>query len=167
MESTEEWRAVVGFEDYYRVSNRGRVYSIRTDRILSPAMAGLYPAVRLKVGGVGKTMKLHVMVAEAFIGPRPDMGGARVDICHNDNDRTNAAVENLRYDTHQNNQRQMAADGRGNIARTHCKRGHEFTPENTWHHKARGGTTRVCRACHYMRREQQRARSDSGYPQSA
>lgn len=35
-------------------------------------------------------------------------------------------------------------------SRTHCKRGHEFTPENT---RIRRGTTRVCRIC---QREDQR-----------
>lgn len=33
---------------------------------------------------------------------------------------------------------------RFNVARTHCKRGHEFTPENTYFKK---GNKRVCRTC--------------------
>lgn len=40
---------------------------------------------------------------------------------------------------------------RGEI--THCKRGHEYTPENTYRHPTRGYT--CCRACH---RDRERAR---------
>lgn len=43
----------------------------------------------------------------------------------------------------------------GNGAKTHCKRGHEFTPENTYVMK-RGG--RSCRACLRLHQANQRAR---------
>jgi hypothetical protein len=93
-----------------------------------------------------------VLVAEAFLGPRP-VSDVRIDICHGDNDPYNNRLSNLRYDTHQANQEQMARDGRGNAGRTHCKRGHEFNAENTWNHKRPNGkTARVCRVCHYIRR---------------
>ena len=35
-----------------------------------------------------------------------------------------------------------------NAAKTHCKRGHEFTPENTRESSGVRGPYRVCRACH-------------------
>lgn len=148
---TEEWRPAVGFEDHYHVSNHGRVLSLRTGRHLKPYTGAHYPTVTFKVNGQATTKRLHLLVAAAFLGPRP-AGSERIDVCHNDNDPSNNTLENLRYDTHRNNQRQMAEDGRGARARTHCKNGHEFTDENTWHHKARGTTQRVCRTCHYARR---------------
>lgn len=167
MTSDEKWLPVVGFEGYYQVSDLGRVYSIRTKRIMRQSIvANRYPGVRLKVDGAGKTLRTHVLVALAFIGPRPDMGGVRVDVCHNDGDPLNPALSNLRYDTHRNNQRQMTTDGTSNASRTHCKRGHEFTPDNTWHHSAKNRALRTCRACHYLRKEERRA-ANSGDPQSA
>lgn len=167
MTEHEEWRPIVGYEALYDISSLGRVRNARTGLVRKPWLGGHYPSVTLKKDGVAKTQFLHRFVAAAFLGPKPELGGERVDICHNDGDAFNNRADNLRYDTHRNNQRQMVADGTSNLSRTHCKRGHEWTPENTWHHKSRGRTTRVCRACHYMRREQQRARSDSGYSQSA
>ena len=41
----------------------------------------------------------------------------------------------------------------GNARKTHCKRGHEFTKENTYPRKARG---RECRKCMTLRRNKQR-----------
>ena len=43
----------------------------------------------------GCRLHVHVLVASAFIGPRPD--GQQV--CHCDGDRTNNKPDNLRYDT--------------------------------------------------------------------
>lgn len=41
-----------------------------------------------------------------------------------------------------------AANGRRQQARTHCKRGHEFTPENTGTQtSAKGTPSRYCKAC--------------------
>ena len=35
MERVEEWRDVVGYEQHFQVSNFGRIYSKRTNKILS------------------------------------------------------------------------------------------------------------------------------------
>lgn len=42
-------------------------------------------------------------------------------------------------------------------AQTHCLRGHEFTPENTYIHKSRG--VRICRECHRVRNRKQKDES--------
>jgi hypothetical protein len=44
---------------------------------------------------------------------------------------------------------------RGSNVRTHCKHGHEFTPENSIYHK-RGG--RNCRICNNLRHKKYRQR---------
>jgi hypothetical protein len=59
--------------------------------------------------------------------------------------------------THLQNMQDMARKGRGNSGYrgvTHCKRGHEFTPENT-HYE---GTGRRCRTCHRLAERARRLR---------
>lgn len=43
----------------------------------------------------------------------------------------------------------LRGNGPGGVngRKTHCKRGHEFTPENTYHYTNRGKPARKCRAC--------------------
>ena len=63
--------------------------------------------------------------------------------------------DHLELGTQADNLRDMFARGRnrnGKELMTHCKRGHEFTEENT----RMNGTRRVCRTCH---RETTRARN--------
>ncbi len=49
--------------------------------------------------------------------------------------------------------------GRGptalNAAKTHCKRGHEFTPENTYYRRDSANGLRQCRTCIRARNKQQ------------
>lgn len=79
----EEWRDVVGFDDY-EVSNLGRVRSwrrrswnatkpITTPRLLklSPAANG-YCVIRIGDGNRRKTMYVHEIVLLSFVGPRPN-----------------------------------------------------------------------------------------------
>ena len=42
---------------------------------------------------------VHQLVAEAFLGPCPQ----GMEVCHNDGDRANNKLENLRYDTRKAN----------------------------------------------------------------
>lgn len=59
------------------------------------------------------------------------------------------------------NMRDMAAKGRHYLGnRTHCPKGHEFTPENTGIHDYNGKRGRVCRAC---TRERQRREYHFGW----
>lgn len=163
--TSEEWRSVVGFEGHYEVSSEGRVRSVdRTlihgsghpwtlkGRALKPAVnRGGYPIVVLCVNGSRHTAGVHTLAALAFLGPRP----AGLDICHYDDVKTNNRTANLRYDTRSANQLDRVRLGTHNLAgRTHCKHGHEFTPENT------GQTStgcRRCRACDSAAERQRRA----------
>lgn len=92
--------------------------------------------------GRGRNRSVHVLVAEAFLGPRPD----GLMVCHNDNDPTNNVVANLRYDTQSSNVLD-SVDVRSHrqTRKTHCIRGHEFSPHNTIQRASRKG--RICRTC--------------------
>lgn len=117
----ETWRPVRGFEDRYEVSDHGRVRSVdrllkcRGDgvvrhrgRILSQTASNGYPRVALGVGGGDSVRaRVHVLVLEAFVGPRPEGMEAR----HLDGDRTNNRVGNLRWSDHLTNMRDKADHG--------------------------------------------------------
>jgi hypothetical protein len=159
----EEWRAVVGYEYFYEVSNHGRVRSLdkivsgrngkpcprrgrvlklryRTDRPIA------YATVGLKANGIDKCCPVHILVAEAFLGPRPD----GYHCCHGDGNPRNNHLSNLRWDTPAGNTLDMLAHGthpsyRGRTT-THCPRGHELTPENSYPRSDSISSVR-CRTC--------------------
>lgn len=99
----EVWKDVVGLEGRYEVSNLGRVRSLafrgRGEAGLmrpSPNYSG-YQVITL--GAHRKQYRVHVLVLEAFVGPRPPgMQG-----CHNNGDRADNRLENLRWDTPKGN----------------------------------------------------------------
>lgn len=103
----EEWRPVVGWERHYFVSNLGRVKSVgepgpnlTIGKVLKPAISKGYQRYRLSRDGNTHRYALgYVLVAEAFIGPRPE----GYDINHIDGKRDNPRVENLEYVTRRQN----------------------------------------------------------------
>lgn len=118
----EEWRPVVGFEGYYSVSNLGRVRSedrTFTDKrgvfrrrrgviLRTPPNQDGYPKMSLCKDGRRKDGLVHQEVLNAFVGPRPD---PKSEGCHNDGDPANNRLENLRWDTMTNNQRDRVKHG--------------------------------------------------------
>ncbi len=151
----EEWRPVAGYEGLYEVSSLGRVrimgrmtrgkggsrYFRRSHLKKLATDRGGYLNVHLAKDGHKVTPGVHVVVLEAFVGPRPDgMVG-----CHNDGDPSNNRIDNLRWDTREANARDTVTHGKHPMAgKTHCKHGHEFTPENTILNR---NGHRACRAC--------------------
>jgi hypothetical protein len=113
---TETWRPIAGYE-YYEVSDAGRVRSIkRTTRmgarggsILKPLRDHYgYVTVILYQNGTRRRFKIHTLVLEAFVGPRPH----RMDACHYpDPNKKNCALSNLRWDTRINNLRDKICHG--------------------------------------------------------
>lgn len=92
---TEEWRAVIGFENRYEVSNAGRVRSLRKGIILKPET---HRKGHLKVdlcnGIVCKKLFIHRLVALAFIEQTiPE----RIVVNHKDGNKKNNVVENLEW----------------------------------------------------------------------
>ena len=106
---TEVWKPVVGREGEYEVSSFGRVRSldrtiVRRDglrlrlrgRVLRPqARDARYWSVDLGAGMV----RIHELVAAAFLGPRPP--GALV--LHRDDDGRHNVLNNLRYGSNSEN----------------------------------------------------------------
>jgi DNA-binding transcriptional regulator YiaG len=55
----------------------------------------------------GKSRLLHSLILEAFKGPRP----LKTECCHNDGNPVNNRLDNLRWGTHQENQRDALRHG--------------------------------------------------------
>lgn len=117
---SEEWRDVLDWEGLYQVSNLGRVRSVERRakqsrwgtsttrhvraRILKPFTTGptppVYMLVRLYREGKKVQRKIHHLVAEAFLEPKPFKDAL---VLHWDDDPKNNAAENLRWGTQSEN----------------------------------------------------------------
>lgn len=113
----EKWLPVVGAEGRYEVSNTGRVrgrvgYLGRiedywTERRLFPVLG--YMVVRItSAPNYTRLRRVHQLVAEAFVGPRPP--GMQVN--HKDLNKLNNSAENLEWVTPGDNTRHAARAGR-------------------------------------------------------
>ena len=157
LERAERWKPVTGHEGIYEVSNHGRVRSVdrtvtRSDGqvhqlkgniLRTPLNKYGYPCVNLCIQGKQQKRHVHALVAEAFIGTRPD----GVDVCHSDGDPANNHVDNLRYGTRSENMLDSVRHGTDhNAAKTHCPLGHRLSAENIPPSHARRGW-RTCLAC--------------------
>lgn len=103
----------------YRVSNYGRIAShwvqgcgsavrwrIRP-KVLRCHLSSGYVVASLKIDGRQVLRKVHQLVLEAFVGPRPN----GMVTCHNDGDSSNNRLENLRYGTPADNGADTARHG--------------------------------------------------------
>lgn len=155
----ERWLPVVGYEGAYEVSNHGRARSLDRVKKYKDGRQRFWPGKLLKLRPTPTgylrfntyrgDVYIHRAVLEAFVGPCPDGQEA----CHNDSNRSNNYVENLRWDTRFGNCQDIKAIGsHGNTQKTHCPNGHPYDGQV----KSGGGRTR--RYCKLCRNERARAR---------
>lgn len=115
----ERWKAIPNTGEFYEVSSLGRVRSWKRKGCISGRREEpLILSLGMSRGGylqagVGasradrKTRDVHVMVAEAFLGPRPDGLAVR----HLNGDQVDNRVENLAYGTYTQNSADMRRHG--------------------------------------------------------
>ena len=157
MPAVEQWKPVHGYEGIYEVSSHGRVRSLdrtvtysdgrvcrlKGKALRTPPNQDGYPRANLSAQGKSQVRHVHALVAEAFIGPRPD----GVDVCHGDGDPANNRLDNLRYGTRSENMLDAVRHGTDhNAAKTRCPRGHELSAENVPPSATKRGW-RTCLAC--------------------
>lgn len=113
----EEWLPISGF-DGYEVSCLGRVrtwrkqgssVALRDAPVIKKQTVDEQgrPRVCLSKNGRGKSFRACRLVLLAFIGEPPE----GCEACHNDGDRTNNVLTNLRWDTHLANMRDTIQHG--------------------------------------------------------
>jgi hypothetical protein len=93
----EVWKAVPGYEGRYEVSDLGHVRNVGGRVLALCTVSGGYKAVSL---GRNNSKTIHRLVALAFLGPAPN---EKPLVLHNDGDRTNNTLHNLRYGSHADN----------------------------------------------------------------
>ncbi|QOH59937.1 hypothetical protein C6Y44_27920 (plasmid) [Rhodococcus rhodochrous] len=153
----EVWVPVKGYEGHYEVSTHGRVKSLtRTlphahsgtktypETILSPAVAKKgHLQVGLNLDGKRRTVLVHHLVAEAFLGERPE----GLQVRHLDGNPANNHVTNLLWGTGGENNRDAVRHGTHYAAsKTECPRGHLLVPPNLVPSLLKKGR-RDCLAC--------------------
>lgn len=93
----EEWRPVVCWERYYRVSSLGRVYSLhQTGRLVIGMPVEGYRVLKVRDKERRGHLPVHCMVLEAFVGPRPS---TTHEGCHDNGEPSDNRLSNLRWDT--------------------------------------------------------------------
>jgi hypothetical protein len=113
------------------------------------------------IGGVGRSVLLHRVVYELLVAPIPD--GMTLDhLCHTSDPscaggpgcshRRCCNPAHMEIVTRSENIRRGRGPHHANRAKTHCIRGHAFTPENTYVQQGRFRGCRKCRAAGQRRR---------------
>lgn len=96
----EEWKEIKGYEELYRISNTGKIYSNITNKFIKPFINnGNYYEVVLKKEKRSKHFRVHRLVAEAFI---ENKNNCRC-VNHIDGNKKNNNVNNLEWCTHKEN----------------------------------------------------------------
>lgn len=118
----EHWKPVLGYESFYEVSDQGRVRSLDREvphrksgflrlrgRVLveNGSHAGGYRQVMLSNGGKLVARKIHRLVLESFVGPKPEGAEAR----HVDGNPANNRLTNLCWGTHAENEKDKRLHG--------------------------------------------------------
>jgi hypothetical protein len=160
------WAPIADWVGFYEVSDAGEVRSL--DRVVGlRTIRGRVLRRRLKQSGYYSVLlcregrrwdvKIHRLVAETLIGPRP----AGMQTCHEDGDKGNNALSNLRYDTKSSNEQDKFRHGTNhNSNKTYCAKGHPYDHSNTyWVKDSKRAPHRECRACWRERQRQRRQAS--------
>lgn len=119
MRRTEKWKWIRGYKGYYKVSNLGRVKSIKhtwingaghrcttSPRILKTS-GWHYPIVGLRKKGKRKTFCVHDLVLTTFAGKCPD----GLECCHRNDVRSDNKLTNLYWGTHSQNLQDAVRNG--------------------------------------------------------
>lgn len=142
---TELWHFIANTDGWYMVSNLGRVESWkrvdsagRSTVLKQSTIKGGYQVVTLYVAGKPLTRLVHILVLEAFVGPKP-LG---METRHLDGNPANNVLTNLTYGTPRENAADRDTHGtdpfrpsedRGGVLHLQCSKCQAWRPEGDFH----------------------------------
>ena len=157
MTKSETWKDIAGFEGFYKVSDKGRIYSVervnsRGSRcggriVKSTYDKGAYHHVNLYKNGKRKTRTVHRLVAETFLPNPNDLP----QVNHRDEVKDNNNVENLEWcdSTYNNNYGTKIERLSKKVKAVNAKTGETITFNSTAEAErkgySRGGVSAACR----------------------
>ena len=97
---------IAGYSSYY-ISRSGQVYSARLGRLLKDCNCDGYRKVSLSANGHSRSIKVHRLVALAFL-PNPQN---KPDVNHKDGNKANNCLNNLEWCTEKENVRHAVRTG--------------------------------------------------------
>lgn len=98
----EQWRDIKGYEEFYFISDKGRVMNARSGKILKPAKSNKgYMRVLLCKNGKKRNMSVHRLVADAFV-PNPQ---GLPEVNHINGNKLDNCSINLEWISHAENMR--------------------------------------------------------------
>lgn len=100
----EIWKDVVGYEGLYQISNFGKVKSLYKNKLMKHKLdkAG-YCVIGLTKDGKQKVLKVHRLVAQAFLDDFEEKDRLKYHVDHKDEDKQNNIASNLQMLTHFDN----------------------------------------------------------------
>lgn len=153
MDEIETWLPIAGYEEFYAVSDQGRVKRLKRRKgpvgknwpYLQPVpQRSGHLTVSLYRDRQTKLVKIHLLVLGAFVKPRPPGMITR----HLNGDPTDNRLSNLTYGTYKENLEDDILNGilKGRAPwKTACLKNHEYTEENTYVDPRTG--SRSCKIC--------------------
>lgn len=170
MTDVEFWVPCPDYEAEYEVSSLGTVRSV--DRLVYDQATGRprrrrsqemkqcpsgkrnpYLTCGLSRNGRRRTVRIHVLVCNAFHGPKPS---TLHEVRHINGDLTDNRAANLAWGSHSDNMRDKVAHGTHHFAnKTHCPRGHAYAGDNLYMRRSGGRQCRTC-ARRFVREHRQR-----------
>ena len=151
-EPEETWRTIPGYEGYYEVSSEGRVRSIprtlpdgraRKGKVLKQCTTKGNGRLKVTLARDGRStnVKVHQLVAQAFLGSAPV---GKTLVLHNDGNHLNNRARNLRWGNYSDNVRDSLTHGTWRNQHTAAahpepKPWHDAKPGEVWALSVLGG----------------------------
>ena len=104
-----DFSPIPGYENYL-ISRNGKVYSLKSKRIMKHCIQGGYANVKIRKDNQNNSFGVHRLVAYVFI-PNPEN---KLIVNHINSDRSDNRVENLEWVTHSENNLHASSMGRSN-----------------------------------------------------